>query len=195
MTSDHRVALLAFLASSGCSSVKQEVGISVDVDLAGEGAPDALLDAWVGVRSVELVPCMMAWSPLDLLGAPARADHSIEAPTIVGYSGSTDLLGDAVRATLQPPPDSYCTVRAVLEPAGSGTDRDEATVGVALSSGVVSTNQVAWLDLPIDLTLSEDEPEAALTVSFDLSGWPDAAEQGPDALFATARDAVRIVRP
>jgi len=170
----------------GCAAVKQEPGLTVDVVLVGAEAPSTLDKAEVSVRSVELVPCQMAWSPLDLLGSPARADHSIESPTMVAFSGAVDLLAAPTVATLNPPPDVYCYARAVLEPSG-----DLAyTVRAEVDGQDVATDRVAWIDLPMDLTLHEDHPHAEVVLTFSLSQWPDAAATGSDVLFETARDDV-----
>lgn len=188
--------LLLAAAAAGCTVVEQEAGISVSVtvDATDLPAPEgpALDAAWVGIRSVELLPCAVAWHPLDLLGGPARADHPVDAPTAAAFPGPVDLLSGGTTVRIAPPPDEHCTVRFVLEPLGDETKAHTASVGAATAAGETLTDRVAWLDLPLALTVDEDHPTAALRLSFALADWPAAAAAGPDALFETARSAVAL---
>ncbi len=178
--------------AAGCSVVTEEPGIQVRVVVEGVGQPEGLTEAWAGVRAVSLSPCAVAWHPLDLLGAPARADHSIDSPASAAFPGVTDLLGDGRQVTLTPPVETYCFARLVLEPSEGDGERDGASVGAVLPDGAVRSDQVAWLDLPLDpaLALSADAPRATLTLGFVLDGWVAAAGDGAPALFDHARNHV-----
>lgn len=184
--------MLLALFSTGCASVQQEQGLRVDLFVQGVDAPSELHAAAVSVRSIQLVPCQLAWSPLDLLGTAAHADHSVESPTTAVFSTSTSLLGMAASAVLHPPPDSWCYARVVVEPLPDAEDSQLVSVLAESAAGSVSSSRVGWLDLPLDLGLSEDHPTAQVHLSFSLADWPAAADAGGDALFETALDAVDV---
>ncbi len=182
-----RSALL-LVFGAGCSVVKQEPGIEVAVSVAGTDAPSTLAGARVYVQSVELVPCQVAWKPIDLVLSPARADHSITSETGAAFDGSTDLLGSPNRVVVTPPPDTYCFARFVLEP-GTGDDPwMEASLSAETPDGTLTSSRVAWLDAPVDFTLDETNPQVALSLAFSLASWPEVAANGADALFDHARD-------
>lgn len=195
LTSAPRSLCAALLLLGGCSATTTEEGLSVDVQVGGHSAPAALEGAWIGLRSVELVPCAVAWRPVDLLlGRPARADHSLDTPTAALFSSSTELTGAGAHATVQPPPGDYCYARFTVEPQDEGQTHEQASVSAELEGTLVTTDRVAWLDQPITLSLSKAQPTAVLRLDFDLSGWADAAAAGPDALFETAREQVSLTQ-
>lgn len=177
----------------GCAATTTQEGLSVDVQVSGHDAPAALGAAWIGLRSVELVACAVAWHPADLLlGRAARADHSLDTPTAASFSTSTELTASGARTTVQPPPGDYCYARFTVEPQDQGEAHEQASLSAELDGILVTSDRVAWLDQPVELSLSKARPTAALRLDFDLSGWAEAAADGPEALFETAREHVSL---
>lgn len=173
----------------GCAVVSEEEGVSVTVAVAGAAAPVELTEAWLSARSVELLPCPVAFHATDLLlGRPAAADHSVDSLAAVALDAPLDLLASR-ELSLTPPVGDYCFARLVLEPL-SDTGRGAATVGRRVGDAPLSSTRVVWVDLPLGdgLALSARAHTATVVVTADLSRW--VAPTTADGLFLSAQDSL-----
>ena len=188
-----RLALLAALTA--CTSEKS-AGIQVNVVAAQQSMPTSVQNAsgvtvqtsssFVNVAAVDIGQCSSAaarlWRLVNPL--PSAFAHTENSPFHLGTPDIVSLAGERPEATIgtiAPPPGDYCSVSLEINPA------DPDALNIDLAPAIVGNTYVAQgtanaspysattdaadnIVLPIDrLTLSDEHPDATLTISVDTS--------------------------
>lgn len=177
---------LLCVGALGCASVEETDGLQVRLTLHTEAAHTDTTAARLAIQTAELLPCPTArWTPAHLLTGTAHADHAVAASsTVLVASAPADLVLDGQPAvlalgTFRPTPGDYCTLRFVVEGFDGGPAAELTHGGTT-----VATTQPAWIDVPVTVSLSDQNRNARLAIAADVSRWSAAVTdaQPADAL-------------